>query len=540
MPETPETRAKLAGAIRELEAKGDTGAINTLVTAYKTKYKTGHSSPQPEKEGSFLSNLVSDPLKTLILGPGVHAGQALGAGILKGTNALGLTNVSNERMAKAAAQPVQFGNLQIEGQKQFGEGGEMQILGDIAKSASYLAPAGKAAKTIGNLAKGKVLRSTVEGATTGALGGALQGFGQGAQEENPTDSKILKGTTLGALTGALAGGTIGLAGSSLANRAAQKLEREISPTNKAFSAKIDEAKKIVNPGEYYTPTERKLAYAQGNVEVQGRGPFKREVVNPKPTTEHEILTSLIDQGKISSKNAPSQNIRAIQQEARKFDSNIDEIVNRPELNKPFNKSMLKKVFDGVENSAKKDLIFVSDSVEERAYKAVMDVAKEEIAQNPLNNSGLRRSIKNFNARMQKILGQEIYGDGSESIANARIQAAKDMRKALNSFLADNLESPTIKPDKKLASQYVVNKLPAKSSYETGRLSAGPLYRSQLQQEAQLLNAADEIAYRASRKDFGKSGLSKFLGTPKGKLLTKVLGGTAIGGAGVATGSMISE
>jgi hypothetical protein len=38
--ETAETRAKLAGAIRQLQASGDTATIDRLVSAYKTKYKS--------------------------------------------------------------------------------------------------------------------------------------------------------------------------------------------------------------------------------------------------------------------------------------------------------------------------------------------------------------------------------------------------------------------------------------------------------------------------------------------------------------------
>lgn len=40
MNETAETRAKLAAAIRDLQAKGDTNSINQLVSAYKAKYQS--------------------------------------------------------------------------------------------------------------------------------------------------------------------------------------------------------------------------------------------------------------------------------------------------------------------------------------------------------------------------------------------------------------------------------------------------------------------------------------------------------------------
>lgn len=46
--ETPETRSKLAGAIRQLQSKGDTATIERLVSAYKTKYKTPQATPFKE------------------------------------------------------------------------------------------------------------------------------------------------------------------------------------------------------------------------------------------------------------------------------------------------------------------------------------------------------------------------------------------------------------------------------------------------------------------------------------------------------------
>lgn len=44
LPETSDTRAKLAGAIQQLQAKGDTNSIAQLVNAYKTKYQTAQPS----------------------------------------------------------------------------------------------------------------------------------------------------------------------------------------------------------------------------------------------------------------------------------------------------------------------------------------------------------------------------------------------------------------------------------------------------------------------------------------------------------------
>jgi len=281
-----------------------------------------------------------------------------------------------------------------------------------------------------------------------------------------------------------------------------------SPAPVAFEDSITQAKKILNPTEKYTPTEIERMRQRGEIKTEGKGILKKDVANPNTTLQDETVAELVQQGKISTKNTPSQNIGVIKQEARINDANIDEIVNRPDLNKPFTKSTLNKVFNSVTDSAKKDLVFVSDTTEEKIYNAVLGVAKEEINNNPLNSAGLRKSIKAFNARMEEILGKDIYAGASESVGNARLQASKDVRKALNDFLADNLESPTVKIDKNLANKKIVNTMPTRAEYNTGKIQGGSVYRDQLQREARLLNAADEIAYR-TRGTLGKTEIKQW-------------------------------
>lgn len=317
---------------------------------------------------------------------------------------------------------------------------------------------------------------------------------------------------------------------SLGEKVLAKTKKIASKGEKSvdFDVAVNESKKIMNPSNKYTPTEVEKLRSRGEVKTEGKGVFKKEVADPKTTSTHETLAELVQEGKIKSSNLPNENIKIIKQEARINDANIDEIVNRPDLNKPFTKNTINKVFDGIENTAKKDLIFVADSTEEKIYKAVIDVAREEIGKNSLNSSGLRKSIKAFNARMEEILGKDIYTGASESVGNARLQAAKDIRHSLSDFLAENLESAPIKIDKTLANTKVVNKLPAKSAYETGKLQGGEVYRAQLRREAQLLNAADEIAYR-TRGTLNKMEIQKWLDAhPKIKKSIKY-GATAVGG-----------
>lgn len=295
------------------------------------------------------------------------------------------------------------------------------------------------------------------------------------------------GETVGGAVDVLgAGGLVEKAGTKIATLAEQALEtRRLASLTNNFSTSINEAKNVLNPSKYYSPSEKSIALQKGNVEISGKGPFTKEKIIQPTTQQTETIAELVNNGKVSSKNLPSQNIQAIQQESRAIDAGIDELVSRPELNKPYNGNTIAKVYDNVFNSAKKELVFVPDSTEQKAYQAVIDVAKEEIAKQSFNMAGLRKGIKAFNVRMQRILGSDIYSGASESVGNARVTAAKDVRTALNNFLADNLEAPR------------------------GTIQGGELYKSQIKKEAQLLNAVDEIAYRAS-KTVGKSTIQQFI------------------------------
>lgn len=273
----------------------------------------------------------------------------------------------------------------------------------------------------------------------------------------------------------------------------------------SFDNGISEAQKIQNPSGKYSPKEIEQAYREGNVETKGNGLFKRDVVTPKPTSQDEALSELVNEGRISSSNTPSENIQTIRQEARRFDANIDDIVNRPELNKPFTEATINKNLKEVNNSAKDKYLFTSGSSEEKAYDTVLETFKKTLKENPFNNSGLRKTIKAFNSKMEQALGTRVY---DENIQNVRVQAAKDVRSAANNFLADNLESPPIKANKELANSKVVNTLPSKSQYEMGKAEGGSIYRQQLRREAQLLNAADDIAYKARTGIVGKTKLQQ--------------------------------
>src|ERR1035437_5924887 len=99
-PETPETRAKLANAIRTLQAKGDTNTINQLVTQYKAKY-TPTPTPttaQPGSMGRAVGINTNPDNITNLTGGGVIA-KGLGQAIANKTG-------TQDNLAKANDQAI--------------------------------------------------------------------------------------------------------------------------------------------------------------------------------------------------------------------------------------------------------------------------------------------------------------------------------------------------------------------------------------------------------------------------------------------------
>lgn len=157
------------------------------------------------KEPGFLQNLITDPIKTLLVRPAIRTGQAV-AGI--GVNLFGSPE-TKARFQEALNQPVNFAGMTIEPQKGFDEGGGKQILGEAAQTASYLYTGGGAPAVIGSGLKGQVLSSALQGTKVGAIGGGLYSFGDAIQEADVQPSDIAYKTLFGATLGGVTGGALG-------------------------------------------------------------------------------------------------------------------------------------------------------------------------------------------------------------------------------------------------------------------------------------------------------------------------------------------
>lgn len=161
---------------------------------------------QPQDKG-FLRTLIEDPFKTLLVKPAARTAEAVGRTGLLGEN----IKRGYEAMSDAGESQT-FGGITVEPQKAFGQGGASQILGDVAKTTSYLYSGGAGTQAVRTGLKGEVIAGTLQGAKTGAIGGGTASFGEAIQnaENSPSDVayKTLLGTAGGAVTGGIIGATI--------------------------------------------------------------------------------------------------------------------------------------------------------------------------------------------------------------------------------------------------------------------------------------------------------------------------------------------
>lgn len=303
-------------------------------------------------------------------------------------------------------------------------------------------------------------------------------------------------------------------------------------TTDSFDDNIQEAKNILNPSGKLSAGAKGSALDAGTVSVEGKGPFAREVVTPDTTPMHETLAQMVDDGKISEKNWPHQNIDAMGTEARVHDANIDELIDRQNLNVPIDKDEIVQALEDAKQKGIASREFVSGSTASKAYEDMFDIAKDKITnarsadatdlgdfsiepENQTDVRGLRDATKAFNGRSQDLLGKQIYGPSDDGVGNARVQAAKEARGVLNDLTASKLEDAS------------------------DNAGTGSLFKSELQKEAQILSARDELI-KNSRGDVGRTAAELYLNKNPAVKFTARLGQRILWrtAAGLATRGII--
>lgn len=221
--------------------------------------KKEQQNQQPQDKG-FLRTLIEDPFKTLLATPADRLAEVVGRTGILGEN----IKTGYEQMSDTS-QGRTFGGITVEPQKAFGQGGGKQILGETAKTASYLYGGGAGTQAVKTGLKGEILSGALQGAKVGAVGGGLSTFGEAVQnaENSPSDVayKTLFGTSFGGLTGGILGATVPIVVKSVQGVKSftdiNKLEEKLYTQNKEIlkptsSELTDWTNKKVDPLKTFT------------------------------------------------------------------------------------------------------------------------------------------------------------------------------------------------------------------------------------------------------------------------------------------------
>jgi len=160
-------------------------------------------SQQTTKKDGWFKTLIKDPIKTLLVQPAARFTEAVGrSGILGKTIQTGFESMADESQVFNTFA----GQYTIDPQKT-GIEGARQIIGDVAKSASYLYTGGAIAPAL--TTGGRVSQGLAQGAKVGAIGGGAYSFGDALQDAEAQPADIAMRTLFGTVTGGVLGGVLG-------------------------------------------------------------------------------------------------------------------------------------------------------------------------------------------------------------------------------------------------------------------------------------------------------------------------------------------
>src|SRR5215216_5601388 len=348
--------------------------INQFIDFARQKEKVPVSQPQaqePQGDG-FFKSLVKDPLKTLVVKPATRIAQA-GVAVTASTQG---QNAEEERArlqaqvdsviaqmktapqsqkaelrAKALAlqkqmdpeqvksgKALDLGNRAFEDQKvslpkggdyaiepqRSGASGAKQIVGDAAKTASYLYTPAKGAKVLKAGSKGAVKEGFIQGAKTGAVGGAAYSGGQALIDDKSAED-VVKDTLTGAVVGGATGGAIGGV-VPLVAKGAQKATQLIKDKTGLGVKSVDSTvkNKIINEveskyDELFTGTKSaKKAFTKST--TQGKTPSRF-------LAEHGLIVDT-EGGKVNIQST----VEKINKQAEPLEDVLDDILKTKDAN----------------------------------------------------------------------------------------------------------------------------------------------------------------------------------------------------------------
>lgn len=429
MQETPETREKLGNAIRDLQAKGDTQTIDTLVNAYKQKYKSGvQASVQDQREklrseGKAVS-VSPDRVEPTGVGKAIRGVLNPAVNLVaRPFQAIDLASNPNKQIQDVDIKSGYFGDIKAPRNakdviKDVGRGAELVSMGVGAGAVKGVA---------GQAVKGAVKEAAKVGAIQGAKSGALGGFGGALASDNQSAGNII-GSTLG---GAALGGALGAGGGALSAKVAQGVARR-STALPQLRNKIatDDALEAITPKlQTLRTADRLQAIEEGRINTPTLFSKGRVAATDR---DREIADSIVGLVKKGDKNVV-KNVTNLNQEIAKRSRELDTLVETQTIN-PVSIDDLDNTFNQLKNES--DFLFTSDANSESAYDSVIGLFKKKYAENGGNLLEARRAfdreIKSKFPNLLEKIGKGEIGD------RARVQAVADIRESANDLVANSL------------------------------------------------------------------------------------------------------
>lgn len=162
----------------------------------------------------------------------------------------------------------------------------------------------------------------------------------------------------------------------------------------------------------------------------GQGYVEKGIVKIKENAKDiEIADSVKD---IVTKNAnPIENLNSVKEGIRAISESVGEELTRN--NGIFNSSQLRTVLNKAKEGSK--VVFGTDKSLESAYDAVVTEMMRIVDETPKNLRGLWDARKMFDKVIEEKFGKKVFEDATD---NARTNAIRDVRRAVNNYIADRL------------------------------------------------------------------------------------------------------
>ncbi len=391
----------------------------------------------PVKEDGFFKSLAKDVAGTLVVKPVAKTTEALGRLGLFGSN----IKKGYEDIADTGKGQNIMG-INVEKQRGFSDGGVKQILGETAKTASYLVGGGALPNIARSTLGGRVLSGLVQGTKAGAVSGALYGGGQEAIKQESTVGSITKQAGIGGLIGGATGGVIGgvlpIPVASVQNIKPTNIMQRVARVNPLDEQKFQQTAKesigeyLVKRGIYGNDEEimKQLAQRFSQSKQVADEALEKLPGTYRPEPVKTALKEMLErETRISSPGAPSRDLARVQNLVTKYENKG---VTMPEINE------IKRIFE-----RNNRLDYLKQNLPESIAKAnTLDDAIRGWQFNQSKQLGLKNLDEvNKETRLAKQLGDALFkknvrgsGNNAFGLTDAVLLSGGDPQ-AISMFLA---------------------------------------------------------------------------------------------------------